>query len=238
MAMQRPGRGSTRLGQPAVKAPAKAGPAGRPATGPVQKQPALQVAPGREQLGRPGSPGPSRPPRRHSVPPPRAPSPPGRRGRRRARRPAFAPSHPHAGSGSRVLPAIEALPHPTWAKRECLIARGHRVVYDRAYRAAGMTIIEAPDKRRLIELISERTAMIASGLSKRAKRPKLYLHQNDQAASHRVRNPWPPPSDQVRKPRILRALSTAPVRREKGEASVTSEQQITPEIPRSRAHFS
>jgi len=35
MATQRPGRGSTRLGQPAVKAPA---PAGRPATGPVQKQ--------------------------------------------------------------------------------------------------------------------------------------------------------------------------------------------------------
>jgi hypothetical protein len=40
MATQRPGRGSTRLGQPAVKAPAKAapGPAGRPATGGVQKQ--------------------------------------------------------------------------------------------------------------------------------------------------------------------------------------------------------
>jgi hypothetical protein len=46
MAMQRPGRGSTRLGQPAVKPPAKAAPAakpapaGRPATGHVQKQPA------------------------------------------------------------------------------------------------------------------------------------------------------------------------------------------------------
>jgi hypothetical protein len=44
MAMQRPGRGSTRLGQPAVKPPAKAAPAakpasaGRPATGPVQRQ--------------------------------------------------------------------------------------------------------------------------------------------------------------------------------------------------------
>ena len=37
---------------------------------------------------------------------------------------------------------IEALPHPTWTKRECLIPRGHRVVYDRAYRAAGMTVIE------------------------------------------------------------------------------------------------
>jgi hypothetical protein len=40
MTIQRPGRGSTRLGQPAVKAPAKAtpAPAGRPATGGVQKQ--------------------------------------------------------------------------------------------------------------------------------------------------------------------------------------------------------
>ena len=40
MAIQRPGRGSTRLGQPAVKAPAKSAPAPaqRPATGGVQKQ--------------------------------------------------------------------------------------------------------------------------------------------------------------------------------------------------------
>jgi hypothetical protein len=44
MAMQRPGRGSTRLGQPAVKPPAKAAPASksapaaRPATGPLPKQ--------------------------------------------------------------------------------------------------------------------------------------------------------------------------------------------------------
>jgi hypothetical protein len=44
MAMQRPGRSPTRLGQPAVKAPAKAAPASKPAptsrsgTGPVQKQ--------------------------------------------------------------------------------------------------------------------------------------------------------------------------------------------------------
>jgi len=44
MTTQRPGRGATRLGQPAVKAPAKAAPtsrsapAGRPSTGPVPKQ--------------------------------------------------------------------------------------------------------------------------------------------------------------------------------------------------------
>ncbi len=38
MAIQRPGRPTTRLGQPAVKAPVKAAPASRPATGPVPKQ--------------------------------------------------------------------------------------------------------------------------------------------------------------------------------------------------------
>jgi hypothetical protein len=38
MANQRPGRPTTRLGQPAVKAPAKAAPASRPATGPVPRQ--------------------------------------------------------------------------------------------------------------------------------------------------------------------------------------------------------
>lgn len=39
MAIQRPGRPTTRLGQPAVKAPpAKAAPASRPATGPVPRQ--------------------------------------------------------------------------------------------------------------------------------------------------------------------------------------------------------
>lgn len=46
MATQRPGRGSTRLGQPAVKAPA---PAARPSTGPVPKQaPATGRAGGRQ----------------------------------------------------------------------------------------------------------------------------------------------------------------------------------------------
>lgn len=39
MALQRPGRPTTRMGQPAVKGPSRAGPAARPATGPVQKQP-------------------------------------------------------------------------------------------------------------------------------------------------------------------------------------------------------
>lgn len=56
---------------------------------------------------------------------------------------------------------IEALPHPTWPKRECLIPKGHRVEYDRAYRAAGMTIIEVDNKDQLTNAIGEKTAMIA-----------------------------------------------------------------------------
>jgi L-seryl-tRNA(Ser) seleniumtransferase len=56
---------------------------------------------------------------------------------------------------------IEALPHPDWPKRECLIPKGHRVVYDRAYRAAGATIIEVDGKEQLTNAISDRTALIA-----------------------------------------------------------------------------
>jgi L-seryl-tRNA(Ser) seleniumtransferase len=56
---------------------------------------------------------------------------------------------------------IDALPHPTWPRRECLIPRGHRVVYDRAYRAAGMTLIQVENQDQLTNAISDRTAMIA-----------------------------------------------------------------------------
>ena len=43
------------------------------------------------------------------------------------------------------------------------------------------------------------------------------------------------PADQsTRKPRIPRVLSTAPVRREGGDASVSSEQRMTSEIPSSQ----
>jgi L-seryl-tRNA(Ser) seleniumtransferase len=57
---------------------------------------------------------------------------------------------------------IEALPHPTWPRRECVILKSHRVVYDRAYRAAGMTIVEVETKEQLINAISEKTAMIGA----------------------------------------------------------------------------
>jgi L-seryl-tRNA(Ser) seleniumtransferase len=56
---------------------------------------------------------------------------------------------------------IDALPHPVWPKRECLIQTAHRFSYDRAYRAAGMTIVEAETREELDGKISEKTAMIA-----------------------------------------------------------------------------
>ncbi|HJS74966.1 MAG TPA: hypothetical protein VJ921_11820 [Vicinamibacteria bacterium] len=56
---------------------------------------------------------------------------------------------------------IDALPHPDWPRRECLIQKAHRFSYDRAYRAAGMTIVEAYDREELLGKISENTAMIA-----------------------------------------------------------------------------
>ena len=56
---------------------------------------------------------------------------------------------------------IEELPHPTWERRECLIQSGHRFGYDRAYRAAGMTIVEAETRDQFVNAISDRTAMIA-----------------------------------------------------------------------------
>jgi L-seryl-tRNA(Ser) seleniumtransferase len=69
---------------------------------------------------------------------------------------------------------IEALPHPTWPKRECLIPKGHRVVYDRAYRAAGMTIVQVDSKEQLLNAIGEKTAMIAGlGSTDRTRRPDV-----------------------------------------------------------------
>ena len=56
----------------------------------------------------------------------------------------------------------DALPHPTWSKRECLIQTRHRFGYDRAYRAAGMTIVEAASEGELVEKLSANTAMIAT----------------------------------------------------------------------------
>ena len=56
---------------------------------------------------------------------------------------------------------IVALPHPTWPKRECLIQKAHRFPYDRAYRAAGMTIVDVDSRESFANAINEKTAMIA-----------------------------------------------------------------------------
>jgi seryl-tRNA(Sec) selenium transferase len=56
---------------------------------------------------------------------------------------------------------IDALPHPTWPKRECLIQTAHRFGYDRAYRAAGMSIVEASTRDEVAAKLNENTAMIA-----------------------------------------------------------------------------
>lgn len=57
---------------------------------------------------------------------------------------------------------VHTLPLPTWPQRECLIQTPHRFGYDRAYRDAGMTIIEAETRDDFRAALSERTAMIAA----------------------------------------------------------------------------
>ncbi|MBM3736380.1 MAG: aminotransferase class V-fold PLP-dependent enzyme [Acidobacteria bacterium] len=58
---------------------------------------------------------------------------------------------------------VDALPHPTWSKREVLVHKGHRVVYDRAYRAAGATLIEVETMEQMERAIHpEKTAMLAA----------------------------------------------------------------------------
>jgi L-seryl-tRNA(Ser) seleniumtransferase len=56
---------------------------------------------------------------------------------------------------------IDALPHPSWPKQECLIQGAHRFAYDRAYRAAGMTIVEAETREQFAAALNPNTAMIA-----------------------------------------------------------------------------
>jgi len=56
---------------------------------------------------------------------------------------------------------MDALPHPTWPKKECLIQTPHRFDYDRAYRAAGMTLVEAKTREEFLGRLNADTAMIA-----------------------------------------------------------------------------
>ena len=55
---------------------------------------------------------------------------------------------------------MEALPHPTWPKVECLTQKAHRLDYDRAYRAAGMTIVEVETREQFRNAVNDKTAMI------------------------------------------------------------------------------
>lgn len=56
---------------------------------------------------------------------------------------------------------VAALPHPTWPRREVLIPKGHRFDYDRAYRVAGATLVEATDRDDFIAMLGPATAMVA-----------------------------------------------------------------------------
>ncbi len=60
---------------------------------------------------------------------------------------------------------IDALPHPTWSRRECLTQASGRFGYDRAYRAAGMTMINVETREQFANAINSNTAMI-SGLAR------------------------------------------------------------------------
>lgn len=57
---------------------------------------------------------------------------------------------------------VHALPIPAWPKNECLIQTPHRFDYDRAYRDAGMSIVEAETRDAFVERATDRTAMIAA----------------------------------------------------------------------------
>jgi L-seryl-tRNA(Ser) seleniumtransferase len=56
---------------------------------------------------------------------------------------------------------IDALPDPTWARRETVLQRPHSTPYDRAYRNAGMTLVYVDTEEQMLAAIGERTAMIA-----------------------------------------------------------------------------
>jgi D-glucosaminate-6-phosphate ammonia-lyase len=55
----------------------------------------------------------------------------------------------------------EALPQPTWPRREAVLQRAHSTPYDRAYRNAGMTIVYVDTEEQMLAAIGERTAMVA-----------------------------------------------------------------------------
>ena len=91
----------------------------------------------------------------------------------------------------------EALPHPTWAKHECLIQTAQKFSYDRAYRAAGASVVYATTRDELVSAINEKTAMIA-GLSN-VERQGVFAPPIDARRA-------PPPSPELIKPEDLIAI--------------------------------
>ena len=55
---------------------------------------------------------------------------------------------------------MRALPHPSWSKRECVIQKSHRYMYDHALRAAGAELVEVEGRDQLMNAIGENTALI------------------------------------------------------------------------------
>ncbi len=83
---------------------------------------------------------------------------------------------------------VAALPHPTWERRECLIQTSQKFDYDRAYRAAGATIVYADTKADLESRLGPRTALIA--ILSASERQGVFAPP---FAAHRT----PPPSAQL-----------------------------------------
>lgn len=67
---------------------------------------------------------------------------------------------------------IEALPHPTWPKREVLIQKAHRIYYDRAYRAAGAVVREFETKAEFERAIHPETTVMLAALASTEQNPK------------------------------------------------------------------
>ena len=85
---------------------------------------------------------------------------------------------------------MKALPHPTWPRRECLVLKSHRVVYDRAYKAAGMTIVEVETKDQLMNALGDKTAMIGVLASvERSRRPETVMPEELVAIGKRAQVP-------------------------------------------------
>lgn len=83
---------------------------------------------------------------------------------------------------------IAALPHPTWDRRECLIQTAQKFDYDRAYRAAGATIVYADTRTDLEAHLGPRTAFVA--ILSASERQGAFAPP---FAAHRA----PPPSPQL-----------------------------------------